>query len=296
MATKSMFRQGWLAHLSLTIGLASALSGCLRPPTPARPPTEASRSVDFPVTEHLTLGNPSGAAQTDPNNYLIDKPQFALCFNKSRGIANWVSWHLSIDWKGTAPRTKSFRPDPDLPAGFSTIRTADYERTGFDRGHLCPSDDRDKSPTDNAATFVLSNVVPQAPLNNRETWKYLEDYARTLVDQGNEIYITAGPTGVGGDGEQGSATSIAGGRVTVPAALWKVLLVLPNGTDDLNRIGPNTRVIAVYMPNTQTNPNLPWQRYQLTVNELEQKTGLHFFTNLPDDVQRALKSQGVQSN
>lgn len=296
MATKSTSVQSWSAHLGLAIGLVSLLSGCLRPPTPARPPVEASRSVQLPVGEHLVLGNPSQAAQTDPDNYLLTKPQFALCFNKSRGIANWVSWHLGPEWRGAAARTKSFRPDPDLPAGFSTIRTADYERTGFDRGHLCPSDDRDNSPTDNAATFVLSNVVPQAPLNNRETWKYLEEYARTLVDQGNEVYLTAGPTGVGGDGEAGSATSIAGGRVTVPAALWKVLLVLPNGTDDLNRIGPNTRVIAVYMPNTQANPNLPWRRYQLTVNELEQKTGYHFFTNLPADVQQTLKSQGVQSN
>ncbi len=295
MATKSTSVRDWLAHLSLAISLVGLLNGCLRPPTPTQPPV-ASQSVEMPVNEHLVLGNPSQAAQTDPDNYLLTKPQFALCFNKRRGIANWVSWHLSIDWRGTATRTKSFRPDPDLPAGFSTITTTDYNRSGFDRGHLCPSDDRDKSPTDNAATFVLSNVVPQAPLNNRETWKYLEEYARTLVGQGNEMYITAGATGVGGDGEQGTATSIAQGRVTVPAALWKVLLVLPNGSDDLNRIGPNTRVIAVYMTNTQANPNLPWQRYQLTVNELEQKTGYHFFTNLPTDLQQALKSQGVQSN
>lgn len=296
MVTKSTSVHNRLASLSLVIALTTVVSGCLRSPAPSRPPVQASIPAQLPASEHLTLGNPSGAAQTDPDNYLVNKPQFALCFNKSRGIANWVSWHLSLDWRGTATRTKSFRPDLDLPAGFSTIRTADYERTGFDRGHLCPSDDRDKSPTDNAATFVLSNVVPQAPLNNRETWKYLEDYARKLVDQGNEVYITAGATGVGGDGELGTATSIAGGRVTVPAALWKVLLVLPNGSDDLNRIGPNTRVIAVYMTNTQANPNLSWQRYQLTVNELEQKTGYHFFTNLPADVQQALKSQGTQSN
>ncbi|MBO0939488.1 DNA/RNA non-specific endonuclease [Fibrella sp. HMF5335] len=295
MATKSTFVHGWLTRLPLTVLLVGALSGCLRPPMPSKPPVEAGKSISF-VSEHLTLGNPSEAAQTDPNNYLLTKPQFALCFNKSRGIANWVSWHLSLDWRGNAARTKSFRPDPDLPAGFSTIKTADYERTGFDRGHLCPSDDRDKSPTDNAATFVLSNVVPQAPLHNRETWKYLEEYARKLVDQGNEVYITAGATGVGGTGEQGDATSIAGGRVTVPAALWKVLLVLPNGTDDINRIGPNTQVIAVYIPNTQAAASQPWQSYKLTVNDLEQKTGYRFFTNLSPDLQRALKNQGIGSN
>ncbi|RYF64935.1 MAG: DNA/RNA non-specific endonuclease, partial [Cytophagaceae bacterium] len=193
--------------------------------------------------------------------------------------------------RGDAARTKTFRPDPDLPAGYSTIRSSDYERTGFDRGHICPSEDRDSNPTDNAATFVLSNVVPQAPKFNRETWKYLEEYARKLVDNGSEVYLVAGTGGSGGTGEQGEAKTIADGKITVPAAMWKVLLVLPNGTDDLNRIGPNTQVIAVYIPNQQSAAERKWESYRLSVNELEQRTGLRFFTNLPTDLQAVLKKQ-----
>ncbi|MEZ0539091.1 DNA/RNA non-specific endonuclease [Fibrella arboris] len=287
MLTKSTFIQNRLLTNLFIGSLALALNGCL--PTP-QGPKPGSRPAQ-PTSEHLTLGNPSLATTIDPDNYLIEKHQFSLSFNRSRGIANWVSWHLSPEWRGDAARTKTFRPDPDLPAGYSTIRSSDYEKTGFDRGHLCPSEDRDSNPVDNAATFVLSNVVPQAPKFNRETWKYLEEYARKLVDNGNEVYLIAGTGGTGGTGEQGEASSIAGGKITVPAALWKVLLVLPNGSDDLIRIGPNTQVVAVYIPNQQSAAERKWDSYRLSVNELEQRTGLRFFTNLPVDVQAALKKQ-----
>lgn len=287
MLTKSTFTRNRLLGSLFINALFLSLTGCL--PLPSGPkPTNSPVQV---FSEHLTLGNPSQASTTDPDNYLIEKPQFALSYNRSRGIANWVSWHLSPEWRGDAARTKTFRPDPDMPAGFSTIRSSDYERTGFDRGHLCPSEDRDSSPADNAATFVLSNVVPQAPKFNRETWKYLEEYARKLVNNGSEVYIVAGTAGVGGTGEQGQAMSLASGKITVPAALWKVLLIMPNGTDDLNRIGPNTQVVAVYIPNEQASTANRWETYRLSVNELEQRTGLRFFPNLPSDVQAALKRQ-----
>jgi len=287
MLTKSTFTQNRLLTTVVIGSLLFSLAGCL--PTPTGPkPTSRPTQV---FSEHLTLGNPSQAATVDPDNYLVEKPQFALSFSRSRGIANWVSWHLSPEWRGDAARTKTFRPDPDLPAGFSTIRSSDYERTGFDRGHLCPSEDRDSNPTDNAATFVLSNVVPQAPKFNRETWKYLEEYARKQLDTGNEVYLVAGTSGVGGTGEQGEATSLAGGKITVPAALWKVLLIMPNGSDDLNRIGPNTQVVAVYIPNQQTSSGSRWETYRLSVNDLEKRTGLRFFANLPVDIQAALKRQ-----
>ncbi len=292
MLTKSTFWQNRLL-INLFIGcLSLTLNGCLHTPAGPKP---SNRSVQF-FSEHLTLGNPSQAAKTDPDNYLVEKPQFALSYNRSRGISNWVSWHLSPEWRGDAARSKTFKPDPDLPAGYSTVRSSDYERTGFDRGHLCPSEDRDRSPEDNQATFALTNVVPQAPKCNRETWKYLEEYARKLVDNGSEVYLMAGATGTGGTGEQGPATSLANGKITVPAALWKVLLVLPNGDDDLNRIGPNTQVVAVYIPNQQSAAERKWQSYQLSVNDLEQRTGLRFFGNLPADIQATLKRQTGNSN
>src|SRR4051812_10076963 len=94
--------------------------------------------------EHLFLGNPSGAAadKAKPDNYLIKKRQYALAYNNSTGTANWVSWRLSKSWLGTARRSNAFAPDLSLPTGFFQVRPRDYDRSGFDRGHLCPAADR----------------------------------------------------------------------------------------------------------------------------------------------------------
>ena len=171
-----------------TAGLLLWLMGCKT----VAPPTVNTGTAPLTRTDNLALGNPSGATLGNPNNYLISRPQYVLSYSRDRGIANWVSWHLSQDWKGNARRTNEFRPDLSLPAGWYAARPSDYTNTGFDRGHLCPSDDRDNTPDDNAATFILTNIVPQAPRHNREVWKTLEEYERRLMEAGNDVYIIAG--------------------------------------------------------------------------------------------------------
>ena len=77
---------------------------------------------------HLTMGNPSGAVNdtNQPNNYLMEKPEFALSYNRDRGGPNWVSWHLSDEWTGTLTRVDTFRPDPQLPAEWNRVHQFDY--------------------------------------------------------------------------------------------------------------------------------------------------------------------------
>jgi endonuclease G len=74
----------------------------------------------------------------------------------------------------------------------------------------------------------MTNMMPQAPNNNQGPWAQLEEYSRTLVDQGNELYIIMGGAGQGGVGSNGAANTIAGGQIVVPAYTWKVIIVLPN--------------------------------------------------------------------
>src|SRR4029079_4412010 len=101
---------------------------------------------------------------------------------------------------------------------FYRVTHRDYSGGGFDRGHLCPHSDRASSQEASFATFVMSNIIPQAPSVNQGPWAQLEDYTRDQVRAGrNRAYVISGPVGTGGRGSMGTASSIAAGRVNVPA-------------------------------------------------------------------------------
>jgi endonuclease G len=250
--------------------------------------TSATPSRD----NNLNMGNPSAAqtVTTTPNNYLMSKTQYTLSYNSSKGGPNWVSWHLSTAWKGTATRCDCFTSDAALPTGFYKATTSNYTNTGFDRGHMCPSEDRDGSAADNAATFLMTNILPQAPINNQQTWVALENYCRTLINNGNELYIISGQYGQGGTGSNGSANSIAGGKINVPARVWKVIVVLPTGSNDVSRVTSATRVIAVDMPNTQTVNSQTWGYYRVKVDAIETATGYDFLSAVPTNIQSVIES------
>lgn len=237
---------------------------------------------------HLTMGNPSNAG-TDKDNFLMEKPQYVLSYNNSRGSANWVSWHLSTAWKGTVERTNNFRADDTLPSGFVKAIPSDYTDSGFDRGHLCPSDDRDGSQEDNNATFLMTNIIPQAPNNNRGPWADLELYCRKVAEAGYELYITAGVYGIGGSGSNGGRTKTLDGKITVPASIWKVIVILPTGSRDVSRVDENTRVIAVNIPNKQSVEGTKWGEYRLSVDDLEELTGYDFLRAVPRDIQKIIE-------
>lgn len=243
---------------------------------------------------HLTMGNPSDAIAdiNNPSNYLLPKNEYVMSYNRDRGTPNWVSWHLDSSWIGSAPRQDDFRPDESLPAGWYRVTEFDYSGSGFDRGHHTPSGDRTATIPENSATFLMTNMMPQAPGNNQGPWEQLESFSRTLVSQGNELYIVMGGTGTGGTGSMGGVTTtIAGGNVTVPAYTWKVIIVLPNGGDDANRVDVNTRVLAVIMPNADNIRTDQWQIYSATVGQVEALTGYDFFSNVPVHIQEVIEAR-----
>jgi endonuclease G, mitochondrial len=243
---------------------------------------------------HLTMGNPSNAVVdvNSPNNYLLDKPQYAVSYNKSRGASNWVSWYLSSTWIGSTPRQNDFRPDNTLPSGWYQVNQNDYSGSGFDRGHMTPSGDRTSSVANNSATFFMTNMIPQAPDNNQGPWEGLESYLRGQLSAngGQEIYIISGSYGVGGTGSNGFATTIAGGQVTVPAQTYKIAVILSNGIDDVNRVTTTTRVIAIIMPNIQGIRTNDWRIYRTSVDAIEAATGHDFLSNVPPAIQSVIEA------
>ena len=270
------------------------LAACQREAVNPGSPTSPTGPVTptQPLTEHLTLGNPSGATAdvAQPTNYLLSKPQYALSYHRDRGIPNWVSWHLSTDWRGSAARQDDFRPDATLPSGWYQVQANSYTGSGFDRGHNCPSADRTSTVADNSATFLMTNMMPQAPRNNQQTLANLVDYTRTFLNSGNEVYVICGSYGRGGTGTNGYATTLDQGRVTVPARCWKVVVILAAGTDDAARVTAGTRVIAIDTPN-DNSISTTWGTYRTSVDAIETATGLDILSAVPTTVQQVVEAR-----
>jgi endonuclease G len=249
------------------------------------PPTTGDNS-------NLLFGNPtnSTADVVMAENYLIDQGYYVESYSSSRAIPNWVSWHLDESSLGNAARQDDFRPYTGLPSSFYQVQDNSYSGSGFDRGHNCPSADRTSSVAANSSTFLMTNMIPQAPNNNQQTWSKLEEYLRGEAQKGYEVYIVMGSYGKGGTGNNGSAETINGGKVTVPAHVWKVAVILLNGNSDLSRVTSSTRVLAVDTPN-MNSINADWKQYITTVDAIEAATGDDLLSALPTSLQTTLEAK-----
>lgn len=273
--TKHLHRWKWAGILSCLFVLAIAI-------------TSQARNYG---SIHLLMGTPSSTPDaTDRDNFLLLKRQYALSYNSSKGTPNWVSWQLNASWIGNVDRCKSFSPDPTLPRGFKVVIPTDYTNSGFSRGHMTRSGDRTMNVTDNCATFLMTNIVPQTQENNEGPWLELENLSKELALSGKDLYIIAGPSGVGGTGLKGKKTQIGKNGVTVPASVWKIVVVLEKGVR-LKGITAETRVIAVDMPNTLGVKTNSYKRYLKTVDELEELTGYDFLSDVPKEIQDAIEAK-----
>lgn len=274
-------RRFWIGMITLIV----LLSGCDAQQFLATPKPSGSNNSNQPQADvnHMALGNPSGALPdtSSSDNYLIQRPEYSLAYNRKLNILNWVSWHLDIGDLGSTDRSQ-FTTDPDLPEGWYRVKPTDYTNSGYDRGHMLPSADRTASESINRSVFYMTNIVPQAPDNNQGPWKEFEDYCRDLVRDGKQLYLIAGP--------EGSDGSIGDPKIRVPKYVWKIALVL-DANDQISDINRNTEVIALRMPNRDGIRDKDWRDYIVSVATIEEKTKYTFFTNLSSELQTSLKQK-----
>lgn len=265
-----------LALLGGTAALRSA------PPTRHAPEAAAPATGPAGASPHLALGTPADADPTD--DHLILRRQYAVSYNARRNGPNWAAWRLvAADYGGQERHKGHFLSDDALPAGWYRVRHADYDRTGFDRGHLVRSEDRTASRADNDATFILTNVLPQRHGLNAGPWLRLEDHCRALAqNDGRQLYVAAGAV-------WGARPATIGHAVAVPEAFWKVVVVLAPGQGP-EAVTERTRVIAVVMPNVET-PSPRWESYRVSLAEVERQSGYRLLDRVPDAVRGALRRQ-----
>jgi endonuclease G, mitochondrial len=238
------------------------------------------------VSRHTALGLPAPASTTDLDAYLSVKSGYVISYNSSLKVPNWVSWELNPSYLGSTPRQDTFRPDDTLPASVPQASLADYSGSGYDRGHMTPSADRTLTVASNSQTFYLTNMIPQAGNNNRGPWARLEDYCRTLVAAGKEVFITSGGTF--------SATSNwIGSGVMVPDSTFKVIVVLDSTTQGPTNVTSATRVIGILMPNEDSQITLgaDWHNYRVSVDAIEALTGYDFLSDVDTATQAVVEAR-----
>ncbi len=245
------------------------------------------------VSLQMQLGNPTGAT-ADTNNhdhYLIQRTVEAIDFSDNLGEPNWASWDLTASDIGSSGRNSTFYTDTNLPPDFYWVTTGDYTDSGFDRGHMCDSDDRTDNTNDNKLVFFMSNIVPQTADNNEGPWEVLEAYCRTLAQAGDEVLIICGPSDFNGSRISPS------GKASIPGYTWKIAVDVPGGSGTaLSRITTSTPVIAVRVPNISGIRSVNWSNYMTSVNAIQGDTGYTFFTALSSSIATVLRAKVYGSN
>jgi len=241
---------------------------------------------------HTEFGVPVDADASD--DFLVDRTEFTSSWNGGRGIPNWVAYNLNATHIVPGQdRCNCFTFDPLLEAaGFAPYNTADYTGAGefagygIARGHMTRSFDRTSGSLDNARTFYFSNIVPQASDQNSGPWANHENFLGSLAQtQDRELWIYTGPAGTLG-------TVKGEGRITIPAYTWKIAVIAPRGTRLADvRDYRDLEINAVVMPNVPGIGGANWQtQYVVTADSVEKLTGYTFLSNLPANIQRALKT------
>ena len=168
-------------------------------------------------------------------------------------------------------RNDNFREDPEILSGSATL--ADYRGSGYDRGHLAPAADMSFSIKTMDESFYMSNMSPQKGEFNRGIWKDLEAQVRSFAISEKDIFVVTGPIL-----PKTKTITIGQNKVTVPDAYYKVVY---------DRTSPE-KMIGFILPNAESSKRL--QDFAVTVDVVEQATGLDFFNLLPQPQQEQLES------
>lgn len=201
---------------------------------------------------------------------IIRHKHYVLAYNAGHKQADWVYYVPFVGQRGEkAKRSDNFRPDPLVKSG--AVTPADYTRSGYDRGHLCPAADMSGTAEAMSETFYMTNMSPQVPGFNRGIWKKLEEQVREWGER-CMLWVVTGPVFKDLQG------SIGQNQVSIPGYYYKVVYA-PSRRQMLGFIFPNEKSAR------------PVAEYAVSVDSVEHFTGLDFFPQLPDALENRLEAE-----
>ncbi|MBO1364245.1 DNA/RNA non-specific endonuclease [Prevotella sp. A2931] len=199
---------------------------------------------------------------------------YVVSYNKDNRIPNWVMWHLTGNHTSGPFKRGGVKFQTDPEADGPQVTTYDYARSGYDRGHMCPSGDNKWSQRAQEQSFLLTNVCPQNHQLNAGDWNEMELQCRRWARQYGDTYVVAGPILL-----NRRHKTIGQAKVVVPEAFFKVVLCLRG----------KPKAIGVIYRNKAGNR--PKGDYMNSVGQVERVTGIDFFPGLPDEMEQAVESR-----
>ena len=226
---------------------------------------------------------------------------YALEWDNTKRHANWVAFTFDTTTSAdNVKRTDAWSADPKLPTEMQ-VQESDHKNDGFDRGHLCASEDRVYLKEANKQTFYYSNISPQLKDFNGGFWRKLETrvqtWGRSTADGVyDKVYVTKGGT-LNKLLKNFKGTTVDGGTPTTDANGFTIhglacpeyyYMAVLSQKDDV------FHAIAFLVPHKEgmtENPSSDeLKEYVVSVDKLEEETGIDFFCNLPDVLENEVEA------
>lgn len=221
----------------------------------------APRRTGFPAPTDITV---------------LDRGEFKIGWSPKLRHPVWCAYHVKKAAAYPSLERPNFRRDASVP---SAANPGDYSRSGYDRGHMAPNHAIVTRYGEAAQkrTFLMSNIAPQTPALNRGVWRDLEHRIADLwTARYGDIWVIVGAISPLDDHE-----TVSGTDIDVPDAYYQVVVA---------QEGMDVRAFAVLFPQ-----RIRWSawaaRHLISIDELEELTGLDFLPELPDFIQSPLESE-----
>ena len=214
-----------------------------------------------------------------------DYPTYSLEYSYKYKHSYWIAYRFDNTTGGNVGRNEAYKPDPELPSQYAAKHN-DYTNSGYTRGHLCASSDRQYSKEANQQTFYMSNISPQSGNGFNQSgsaWNTGEDkvqaWGYNISRSTDTLYVVKGGT-IG----EGMIKGYIKNEIAIPKYFFMAVLF---------RSGDNYKAIGFYMPheNLKDDPDKKDpKKYLMSIDALEQETGIDFFHNLPDNIEDTVEA------
>lgn len=206
----------------------------------------------------------------DKDYPIISYRGYDVMYNPEYKIPRWVKYELTAS-ETDGPNSRkglNFRPDPSLTA--AQANDYDYRNSGWSRGHMAPAGDFQWSSEAMSETFYFTNCCPQNQSLNAGQWNTLEKKVRDWADRFGSVTVVTGPLVW-----ENTYGTIGNNKVVVPDAFFKAILT-------------GEQAIAFVMYNRPDNENM--QKCAMSVDKLEEISGIDFFAELEDNLENKVES------